>query len=112
MIRRIPARVVSLLVVALSIVALPSSPVRAVDYRLEIVTGSFTTRIGERVIITIATPNNDDITALLTDPAATARRHDSPARRRKGAIARLAGPHLSQAADGADCGSPTTRRLR
>ncbi|MFM7390885.1 MAG: hypothetical protein ACKO2R_00310, partial [Actinomycetota bacterium] len=72
MIRRIPARVVSLLVVALSIVALPSSPVRAVDYRLEIVTGSFTTRIGERVIITIATPNNDDITALLTDPAATA----------------------------------------
>jgi len=72
MIRRIPARVVSLLVVALSVVALPSSPVRAVDYRLEIVTGSFTTRIGERVIITIATPNDDDITTLLTDPAATA----------------------------------------
>ncbi|MFM7392735.1 MAG: hypothetical protein ACKO2R_09825, partial [Actinomycetota bacterium] len=42
------------------------------DYRLEIVTGSFTTRIGERVIITIATPNDDDITTLLTDPAATA----------------------------------------
>jgi len=72
MIRRIPARVVSLLVVALSVVALPSSPVRAVDYRLEIVTGNFTTRIGERVIITIATPNDDDITTLLTDPAATA----------------------------------------
>ncbi|MFM8645114.1 MAG: hypothetical protein ACKODN_07855, partial [Actinomycetota bacterium] len=72
MIRRIPVRVVSLLVVALSVVALPSSPVRAVDYRLEIVTGRFTTRIGERVIITIATPNDDDITTLLTDPAATA----------------------------------------
>ncbi|MFZ9707465.1 MAG: hypothetical protein ACO3CG_06450, partial [Ilumatobacteraceae bacterium] len=49
-----------------------ASPSYAVDYRLEIVTGSFTSRIGERVILTVAEPQVEEIADLLTDPAATA----------------------------------------
>jgi hypothetical protein len=52
--------------------ALNASPGLAVDYRLELVTGSFTTRIGERVILTVATPRVEAIADALVDPAATA----------------------------------------
>ena len=48
------------------------APSLAVDYRLELVTGSFTTRIGERVILTVATPRVEAIADALVDPAATA----------------------------------------
>jgi len=70
--RTVTVPVVSALTISLSIVGGPVAPVQAVDYRLEIVTSSFTTRIGGRVILTVATPNNNDIVNLLTDPAATA----------------------------------------
>lgn len=59
-------------VAALASIVVPAAPSRAIDYRLEIATGSFTTRIGERVILTVSTPNNPDIADLLTDPRATA----------------------------------------
>jgi hypothetical protein len=52
--------------------ALNAPPGLAVDYRLELVTGSFTTRIGERVILTVATPRVEAIADALVDPAATA----------------------------------------
>ena len=48
------------------------APSLAVDYRLELVSGSFTTRIGERVILTVATPRVEAIADALVDPAATA----------------------------------------
>ena len=56
---------------ALASIVVPATPSRAIDYRLEIATGSFTTRIGERVILTVSTPINPDIAGLLTDPRAT-----------------------------------------
>lgn len=47
-----------------------ATPTLAVDYRLEIVTGSFATRIGERVILTVSPPRTPAIESLLTDPSA------------------------------------------
>ena len=62
--------------VALALVAtvLAVGPSRslAVDYRLEILTGSFTTRVGERVILTIAQPSTPEIETMLTDPTTSA----------------------------------------
>jgi len=58
--------------IALASIVAPATPSLAVDYRLEIVTGSFTTRVGERVILTVSTPNIPDIARLLTDPTASA----------------------------------------
>jgi len=58
--------------IALASIVVPATPSLAVDYRLEIVTGSFTTRVGERVILTVSTPNSADIARLLTDPTASA----------------------------------------
>ena len=58
--------------IALASIMVPVTPSLAVDYRLEMVTGSFTTRVGERVILTVSTPNSADIARLLTDPTASA----------------------------------------
>ena len=58
--------------IALASIVAPATPSLAVDYRLEIVTGSFTTRVGERVILTVSTPNIPDIARLLTDSTASA----------------------------------------
>ena len=72
MIRSLGARaavVVAVVVAALTATAVPSY---AVDYRLEILTGSFTSRIGERVILTVAEPKVEGIANLLTDPTSTA----------------------------------------
>ncbi|MEY3131757.1 MAG: hypothetical protein RLZ29_94 [Actinomycetota bacterium] len=72
MIRSFGTRLVVVIsVVVLSVIA-SASPSSAVDYRLEIVTGSFTSRIGERVILTVAEPQIEEIADLLDDPAATA----------------------------------------
>lgn len=59
--------------IAFASIAVTATPSLAVDYRLEIVTGSFTTRVGERVILTVSTPNDSNIARLLTDPATVAR---------------------------------------
>lgn len=76
MTRRRDRRLVGAIGVVVGIVvgslALNASPGLAVDYRLELVTGSFTTRIGERVILTVATPRVEAIADALVDPAATA----------------------------------------
>jgi len=63
-----------LVAVALATATLAIGPSRslAVDYRLEILTGSFTTRVGERVILTIAQPSTPEIETMLTDPTTTA----------------------------------------
>jgi len=53
-------------------VLVSATPTLAVDYRLEILTGSFTTRAGERVIITVSPPRTPEVESLLTDPAAVA----------------------------------------
>jgi hypothetical protein len=72
MIRSFGTRLVVVIsVVVLSVIA-SASPSSAVDYRLEIVTGSFTSRIGERMILTVAEPQVEEIADLLDDPAATA----------------------------------------
>lgn len=65
-------RVMVVSFIAFASIVVPATPSLAADYRLEIVTGSFTTRVGERVILTVSTPNSADIARLLTDPSATA----------------------------------------
>lgn len=59
--------VVALLLGLIAVIAHPS-PSLAVDYRLEILTGSFVTRPGERVILTVSTPSTPNVAVLLTDP--------------------------------------------
>lgn len=49
-----------------------SDPSLAIDERLAVLTSTFTTRIGERVIISVAPPTTPDVLAALTDPLATA----------------------------------------
>ncbi len=44
----------------------------AADYRLEMITGTFTTRINERLIFTVAPPRDGSVATLLTDPTTTA----------------------------------------
>lgn len=44
----------------------------AIDYRLEVRSGSFTLQAGERLILTIEPPNVGEIEAMLADPATTA----------------------------------------
>jgi hypothetical protein len=62
------------LVCCATIVAVVVAPARsyAVDYRLEIVAGSFTMQAGERMILTVATPDVAEVETMLTDPATTA----------------------------------------
>lgn len=57
-----------------TIVAVVVAPARtyALDYRLEIVAGSFTMQAGERMILTVATPDVAEVETMLTDPATTA----------------------------------------
>ena len=72
MIRSVGARAAVLVAVVVAALTATAVPSYAVDYRLEILTGSFTSRIGERVILTVAKPKVEGIADLLTDPAATA----------------------------------------
>jgi len=74
-----------------SLVAI-ASPARAVDYRLELLATNFTLRAGDRLILTVATPSNDDIAALLVDPATTTVVElGAPITTRQGVVALLAG---------------------
>jgi hypothetical protein len=69
------ARWLSVLVaVVITVTGVLVSPRRslAIDYRLEIITGSFTLRAGERIIINVSAPNAPAVESLLTDPATTA----------------------------------------
>jgi hypothetical protein len=43
------------------------TPALAIDYRLNIITSTFATRIGERLIINVATPTLTDVQTMLTD---------------------------------------------
>jgi|GEM_PF-3126960 len=61
---------VALLVVASSLVAV-QVPAHAVDYRLEILNGTFNGRPGDQLFFNVAVPANADIEAVLNDPAAT-----------------------------------------
>ena len=70
--RDLAVRFCVVVAIALASIVAPATPSLAVDYRLEIVTGSFTTRVGERVILTVSTPNIPDIARLLTDSTASA----------------------------------------
>ena len=72
MIRSFGARTAVVVAVVMAALTAGASPSYALDYRLEIVTGSFTSRIGERVILTVAEPQVEEIADLLTDPEATA----------------------------------------
>lgn len=68
-------RYVSLLLalaVVISGVFIDPRPSLAVDYRLEIITGSFTLRAGERMIINVSAPNVAAVESLLTDSATSA----------------------------------------
>ncbi|MFM8644275.1 MAG: hypothetical protein ACKODN_03355, partial [Actinomycetota bacterium] len=64
--------ILSALLIALSMIAIPTPTATAADYRLDVVAGRFTVRVGDRVILSVATPSDDAITTLLTDPATTA----------------------------------------
>jgi hypothetical protein len=66
--RRLAAAGAGVLLCAATLLAAAPSA-QAVDYRLELLTANFTVRAGDRLIFTIATPSNDDIKAMLTDPA-------------------------------------------
>ena len=58
--------------VVLTAVGVEAAPSSALNYRLEIETGTFTARIGERVVLTVTAPQSEEIADLLADPAATA----------------------------------------
>jgi len=64
--------VVLALVIAVAGVLVAPPPSSAVDYRLEILTGSFTLRAGERVIINVAAPTVAGVESLLAEPTTTA----------------------------------------
>lgn len=49
-----------------------ATPVRAASYRLGMITGTFTTRVNERLIFTVSPPSDSEIAALLVDPGTTA----------------------------------------
>lgn len=72
MIRSVGARAAVIVAVVVAALTATAAPSFAVDYRLEILTGSFTSRIGERVILTVAEPKVEGIADLLTDPTSTA----------------------------------------
>ena len=70
--RWVSVSILSALLIALSMIAIPTPTATAADYRLDVVAGRFTVRVGDRVILSVATPSDDAITTLLTDPATTA----------------------------------------
>ncbi|MDP4973538.1 MAG: hypothetical protein NWP78_02635, partial [Ilumatobacteraceae bacterium] len=43
------------------------APALAIDYRLNVITSTFATRIGERLIINVATPTVADVQTMLID---------------------------------------------
>lgn len=61
------SRVIIASAVLFGVALVGATPTLAVDYRLEIVTGSFTTRVGERVILTVSPPRTPAIESLLID---------------------------------------------
>ena len=48
------------------------TPALAIDYRLNVITSTFATRIGERLIINVATPTVADVQTMLVDARASA----------------------------------------
>lgn len=64
------SRVIIASAVLFGVALVGATPTLAVDYRLEIVTGSFTTRVGERVILTVSPPRTPAIESLLIDSSA------------------------------------------
>jgi hypothetical protein len=68
--RSFGARWAVIVAIVMGSLTVSATPSHAVDYRLEILTGSFTTRIGERVILSIAEPRVEEIADLLNDPTA------------------------------------------
>ncbi|NCX78506.1 MAG: hypothetical protein EBW96_01120, partial [Actinobacteria bacterium] len=68
--REMRRMLVALLVVASSLVAV-QVPAHAVDYRLEILNGTFNGRPGDQLFFNVAVPANAEIEAVLNDPAAT-----------------------------------------
>lgn len=65
-------RCLAALSVVLGVVVSTSHPTSAADYRLEVVGGTFTTKVGDRLIFTVSNPSNAAVAASLIDPAATA----------------------------------------
>lgn len=48
------------------------TPALAIDYRLNVITSTFVTRIGERLVINVATPTVADVQTMLIDARTTA----------------------------------------
>ena len=72
MTRRRLARLLGAGGVVITLVAVAPAPTLAVDYQLEVVAGTFTTRVNEQLTFTVSTPTNAAIEAMLIDRATTA----------------------------------------
>ena len=65
-------RVSVVLGVLTSTLFIAPAPALAIDYRLNVITSTFATRIGERLIINVATPTVADVQTMLVDARASA----------------------------------------
>lgn len=65
-------RVVIASAVVISALAIHPTPALAIDDRLNVLTSTFTVRLGERLIINVSTPPTPEAVEALTDPQATA----------------------------------------
>ena len=64
-------RLVVALFVAVTVWVAPVTPVHAIDYRLEIINGTFNARPGDQLFFNVAMPSNADAAALLADLTAS-----------------------------------------
>ncbi len=72
MTRRRLAQLLGAVGIVVTLVAVAPAPTLAVDYQLEVVAGTFTTQVNERLTFTVSTPTNAAIEAMLIDRATTA----------------------------------------
>ncbi|MFZ9623077.1 MAG: hypothetical protein ACO3B6_05555, partial [Ilumatobacteraceae bacterium] len=71
-IRHAISRILTALLIAGATVLVAEDVAGAVDYRLEMITGTFTARINERLIFTVSPPRDGAVESMLTDPSSTA----------------------------------------
>ena len=81
-------RLVVALFVAVTVWGAPMAPVHAIDYRLEIINGTFNARPGDQLFFNVAMPSNADTAALLADlTASVVVQVSAPLVSREGAVA-------------------------
>lgn len=71
-IRHAISRILPALLITGATVLVAEDVAGAVDYRLEMITGTFTARINERLIFTVSPPRDGAVESMLTDPSSTA----------------------------------------